>query len=154
MTNEQYTAFDKTFRDFGRSVSLVSGLILMIEFGIRFMGLKKTESVLRRFFRYGITPLTDEQAIITDRYTTIFNIIKQRSSLKGRCLSQSLAMRSLLQKKGIRTELKIGVIMLPNAIQAHAWLEKDGFILNDHPAIISQYTSLPLHSVKSSYKFV
>ena len=49
----------------------------------------------------------------------------------GTCLSRSLALRNLLEKKGIRTDLRIGVDKDERRFTAHAWLEFDGTPIGD-----------------------
>ncbi len=117
------------------------------------MGLRKTDTVLTAFTGKGRTPVSAVEATLIDRYSTMFNLIKERKGVNGRCLSRSLAMRVLLRRKGIEADLKIGVSLRSGAMEAHAWLEKDGRVLNDHPAVIAQYTPLPLPSVNRFYTF-
>ena len=46
---------------------------------------------------------------------------------RATCLTQSLSMHTLLGRRGIPTELRIGVTKAPTGgLLAHAWLEKDG----------------------------
>lgn len=150
---EQNSPINGSLRKSAISTRRTNALILALELAIRVLGFKRTIRMLERFKKPVQVPSVPEETILTDRYTTIFNRIKEHRSFRGRCLSQSLAMQFLLQRKGIMTELKIGVIMRSGAIDAHAWLEKDGRVLNDHPAVIAQYTILPLHSATSSFKF-
>lgn len=79
--------------------------------------------------------------------------MNQLPMLKGRCLSQSLVMRLLLNRKGISTELKIGLSQSKGVFDAHAWLEKDGMILNDHPLVIANYFVLPEGKLNRILKF-
>lgn len=50
---------------------------------------------------------------------------------RGNCLSKSVAVWWLLQRKGINAELRIGVRRADEGLEAHAWVELDGEILND-----------------------
>jgi hypothetical protein len=54
--------------------------------------------------------------------------------LKPTCLRRSLAVQRILRWQGIPTQLQIGVLKHGDTLTAHAWLELDGRILNDHPA--------------------
>ena len=49
----------------------------------------------------------------------------------GTCLSRSLALRKMLDKKGIRTELRIGFDKSDDEFRAHAWLEFNGTPIGD-----------------------
>lgn len=58
------------------------------------------------------------------------------------CLTRSLALWWMLRAQGIPTEIKIGVRSAQagsGAIEAHAWVEKDGCVLNDSPAAIRTF---------------
>jgi hypothetical protein len=48
------------------------------------------------------------------------------------CLTRSIATIAVLRLAGFSSELVIGVQRMP--FGAHAWVEADGQILNDHPA--------------------
>jgi hypothetical protein len=45
------------------------------------------------------------------------------------CLVQALAARWLLARRGIASDLHIGVLKNDDALEAHAWLERDGRVL-------------------------
>ena len=42
------------------------------------------------------------------------------------CLVQSLALRWMLRRRGIASQLKIGATKISGSFHAHAWLEMDG----------------------------
>ena len=42
------------------------------------------------------------------------------------CLAQSLALRWMLSRRGISSQLKIGATKVSGTFHAHAWLEMDG----------------------------
>lgn len=52
---------------------------------------------------------------------------------RGTCLSRSLALKWLLGRHGWTSDLRIGTRRIGGTIDAHAWLERDGVILNDTP---------------------
>ncbi len=60
----------------------------------------------------------------------------------ARCLQTSLALRQWLARKGVRSDLRIGVRKNDQNFQAHAWLEYRGKILNDHPMIGTKFAQL------------
>jgi hypothetical protein len=47
------------------------------------------------------------------------------------CLKKSLVLWGLLRRQGIESELRIGVQKEAGNFAAHAWVEYDGFVLND-----------------------
>ncbi|HEY9302564.1 MAG TPA: lasso peptide biosynthesis B2 protein [Phormidium sp.] len=50
---------------------------------------------------------------------------------KPNCLQKSLLLWWLLQRRGIETELRIGVRKQEEILEAHAWVEYQGCVLND-----------------------
>jgi hypothetical protein len=56
------------------------------------------------------------------------------------CLQRSAATACLLKKYGFAAQLVIGVQQLPFA--AHAWVELNGFVVNDKPYISDIYSVL------------
>ena len=131
----------------------INCLIILIEAGLRWLGLKRTEKILSFFTRKGHPPAPAAEAVLIDHYVLFFNERKERKKLKGKCLSQSLALRFLLLRKGIGSELRQGVASGQGYLDAHAWLEKDGEVLNDHPSVISRYVVLPGHAVHKKTDF-
>ncbi|MDB5011694.1 MAG: hypothetical protein JWR67_776 [Mucilaginibacter sp.] len=143
----------KSLRSYRRSLLWARCLVMLIEAKLYLFGLKKTEKMLSLFLRKAKPPETDTEVVLLDRYTTLFNEIKRMPYLKGRCLSQSLAMRFILNRKGIESELRIGVSINNGLFNAHAWLERKKLLLNDHPSIISTYFILPEGKINSALKF-
>lgn len=105
------------------------------------------------FFSKSVSPGTAGDMAFIDRSVTIFNQIKESEFMKGKCLSRSLALQFLLRRKAIDTDLVIGCYTREGILFAHAWLEKDGQVLNDHPIVISKYKTLLNGAMLSNLKF-
>lgn len=61
------------------------------------------------------------------------------------CLTQALAVQTLLARRGYAAELQIGVAWnASGAFQAHAWLECHGRIIIGDLSHLQRYTRLPL----------
>ncbi len=63
---------------------------------------------------------------------------------KPTCLRRSLGLKRLLGRRGIASVLRIGVNKDNTKINAHAWVECGGIVINDAPAVASQYALLPV----------
>ena len=63
----------------------------------------------------------------------------------GRCLIEALAGHVLLGRKGLATDLRIGVARDPDGtFKAHAWLERgDRIVLGELGSELKQYTPFP-----------
>lgn len=144
---------NRSLRAYDRMVFRTRILTILTEAILRFTDLKTTKKLLSFFMKNVPQPDYNETALIIDKYSTIFNQMKQQTSLKGRCLSQSLVMRLLLNRKGISSDLKLGIAQNEGKFDAHAWLEKDGVLLNDHPSVIANYFVLPEGKLNSTLKF-
>ncbi len=51
--------------------------------------------------------------------------------VRGNCLSRSLLLWRMLERRGIPAEIRFGVRNGDNAMEAHAWVEQDGRSLGD-----------------------
>ncbi len=60
-----------------------------------------------------------------------------------RCLTQSLVLWYLLQRQGIDGVLRIGVKPPGYQLEAHAWVELEGQILNDHDDVYLRFAPFP-----------
>jgi hypothetical protein len=55
------------------------------------------------------------------------------------CLQRSMILWGLLRREGIRGELHIGARKTGAHLEAHAWVELDGRVLNDHAEVDRHY---------------
>jgi hypothetical protein len=59
------------------------------------------------------------------------------------CLPQSLVLWWLLRRQGLAGELRIGVNPLEGRLEAHAWVEFQGHILNDCEDVHLRFAPFP-----------
>jgi hypothetical protein len=71
--------------------------------------------------------------------------VKRATGIDGTCLSRSLALATMLQRRGISTELRVGYRRKDGIIEGHAWLEYAGKPINERPDVVATYT-LASHS--------
>lgn len=64
------------------------------------------------------------------------------------CLTQALTARVLLAQRGVQTHLRLGVARRPDdgRLQAHAWLERNGYVLTGGDDGPEHYIPLPFPS--------
>lgn len=65
-----------------------------------------------------------------------------RSPYHGNCLSRSLALVWLLRRRGVDAQLRLGARVADGRLEGHAWVERDGVVLNDQPEIARGYPPL------------
>jgi hypothetical protein len=69
------------------------------------------------------------------------DIAARHSIVKATCLPRSLAVWTLLRRRGIESELRIGVRQNDGTFEAHAWVERDGVVLNDSPDVDQRFAA-------------
>ena len=69
--------------------------------------------------------LADEAALVSAAVTAIRRA-ERHGLVEGTCLSRSLALRFLLARTGLPTDLKFGARRHAGCFEAHAWLERGG----------------------------
>ncbi|MCB9435361.1 MAG: lasso peptide biosynthesis B2 protein [Anaerolineales bacterium] len=76
------------------------------------------------------------------------NRIAEHGIIKASCLERSLLLWWLLRFQRISTELQIGVQINENGkLIGHAWLERDGVVVNDKPNVGDYYSKYPAHMI-------
>jgi len=67
------------------------------------------------------------------------NLAARHSPFPATCLTRSLLLQWLLLRRGVASQLRIGVRLHSKSLQAHAWVECDGVPVNDSVDIASQF---------------
>jgi Transglutaminase-like superfamily len=65
--------------------------------------------------------------------------VERNSPLKPNCLERSLALWWTLRRNGIPAELRIGGRKGDHGFEAHAWVERNGEVLNDTADVHQHY---------------
>ena len=103
---------------------------------------------LRRTWRWLNRPATapaDAPADLIDPVAGAVAAVAYRFPLyRPSCLTRALVLHHLLLRRGIPAELRLGVSTAGGQFAAHAWVEHDGQVLNDSPAVTRQYAPLDL----------
>lgn len=55
------------------------------------------------------------------------------------CLSRTVALARVMARRGVRTEIRVGVRTIDGRLDAHAWVVLDGRPLNDDEATVGRY---------------
>ncbi|MGM9424862.1 lasso peptide biosynthesis B2 protein [Hydrogenophaga sp. MI9] len=67
------------------------------------------------------------------------NAAARISPFPSTCLSRSLVLMGWLTRRGIHSDLRIGVQLQQGQLHAHAWLEHQGTPINDQPEIAASF---------------
>lgn len=73
----------------------------------------------------------------------LVNAAARHRFFRAPCLERSLVLWWLLRQRGVGATLQIGVRKEAERLEAHAWVELDGVVLNDRPDIAGLFAPLP-----------
>ena len=82
------------------------------------------------------------QLQIAKRAARAVNIASNHGFYRANCLKRSLVLNRWLLKRGIEAEIKLGVDLFEGDLAAHAWVEHQGTILNDHRNIGRRFKTM------------
>ena len=77
------------------------------------------------------------------RWGRLVNIAARHGPYSATCLPQSLALRWLLCRSGMPAEVRVRVGKEGGRMQAHAWVELGGRVINDHSDVDAEYAVYP-----------
>lgn len=100
--------------------------------GLRLFGIPRGTHSSR--VSLGADPRVDPQ-----RMAWLVNAAAARHPLPVTCLSRSVLLAWMLSRRGVATQLRIGVRPRDGSLLAHAWLEHEGRPLNDSPAALAGF---------------
>jgi hypothetical protein len=121
-----------------RLILLESMLLLPLAWaGLRVLGLSRLHSwATRSPIRAGASRSDVELASIG----ALINVAGNHVPFPSTCLTRSLLLIWLLGRRGVRSELRIGVRMIEGGIDSHAWVEHEGKPINDTPGLSERFT--------------
>ncbi|MDD5559559.1 lasso peptide biosynthesis B2 protein [Candidatus Methylomirabilis sp.] len=109
------------------------GLFLLTELALRvlpfthLLSLSRKKSVLKRMGNPSLPPF-----VSVLRLSRLVEVAGRYTHAKVMCLKTALILSWLLGRRGISTELRIGVTRESGSFKAHAWLDHDGHVIPGH----------------------
>ncbi|MBE0621754.1 MAG: lasso peptide biosynthesis B2 protein [Burkholderiales bacterium] len=114
--------------------TLLAAMAWLPLFGLalRILGLRRLQAWLQRG-----SPGVDIERSFDEivRIATLVNTAGLRLPLPPTCLTRSLLLGWLLRRRGVASQLRIGVRLAEGAVEAHAWVECAGVPINDRPDV-------------------
>lgn len=106
------------------------GMVVVVRLGLWVLPYRIVRDLLDRTAR-AESPAHSEEVLRYHRKRVVWAVgaVSQRLLGSKPCLVQALVGRWLLARRGIETEIRIGVTKNGQALLAHAWLEQGGRIL-------------------------
>ena len=121
-----------------------------VALGVRWFGYNRTRRALARLASLAPGgPATGEapalQPLVAESAWAVA-AAAHHAPFSTTCLQRSLTLWWLLRRQGIDSELRIGVAKAAGEFRAHAWLERDGEVINDDVEVggrFAAFESLP-----------
>lgn len=104
---------------------------------LRLLGLSRFRDWLQRTAASpagGMLTIPDIQALGES-----VNIAARHAPFPATCLTRSLLLNWMLQRRGVRSDLRIGVRLTHGKLYAHAWVECGGVPVNDRADIATEF---------------
>jgi hypothetical protein len=109
---------------------------------VRLFGLRRSVSFLIKHSNLSPDPDTDLRQQRVESLTRLVRAAAAHGFYRANCLQQSLSLWWLLRRKGIPSNLQIGMQQEADQIKGHAWVEYEGRVLNDTPDVRHRYTAI------------
>jgi len=106
--------------------------------GLRVLGFNRFQRRLTRAAASGKPPLSHDEMTALG---TLVNSAAFHAPGPANCLSRSLFLQWLLRRRGVESELRIGVQLRRGRLDAHAWLEVGGRPVNDALGVAERYAA-------------
>ena len=106
--------------------------------GLKCFGLRRFKAWLERPHHLIDNDLSLDEII---GMATMVNRGARLVHIPGDCLPRSLLLGWLLRRRGVATQLRIGVNLNEGSLAAHAWVEYAGIPINDQPDVGAQFAA-------------
>ena len=103
---------------------------VVIATGAWIFGVPRIQGALRRWSSNAQPAPANPQGIIHDARRAQ-RIVRMLTGLGGNCLIRSLTLWTILLRRGLATDLRVGFRKRDNRIEGHAWLEYEGTPINE-----------------------
>lgn len=104
-------------------------LLPLVAVALRWFGLRRTQTLLAAKPRRG-APGAAGQGMPAEAVAAIVALASRHTLGRPRCLAQALVLWRLLRRAGLPAEMRIGVRKPGSQLQAHAWVECGGAVLD------------------------
>jgi len=115
-------------------------LLLAAGLGLRLLPLRRVQRLLGA--AGGRPPAAGDELGAVSRLARLVGVAARNHLLPLHCLERALVLQVLLRRRGIATELRIGVRREGGALDAHAWLERAGVPLGEPSSTRERYATL------------
>ncbi|MDP9170510.1 MAG: lasso peptide biosynthesis B2 protein [Acidobacteriota bacterium] len=129
-------------------LQLAEALLLpgLIRLGFRTLGVARTQGLLRSWTSHRQRAVQTEERVLAVIAGTrrAQRIVQRVAGVGGTCLVRSFALWAMLRRRGIQSDVRVGMRKTDGRIEGHAWLEYKGRPVNETRAVIATYSALPV----------
>ena len=120
-------------------------LLPLTALSLHCLGLRRICDISARWHPPPQNPGGDSEQLLCRAFSTaqLVQAAARYGLCSPKCLSKSLVLWWLLKRQGIPGVLRIGVSPLGERLEAHAWVEFQGVVLNDSDDVHQRYA--PFH---------
>ena len=86
-----------------------------------------------------LRPLDKREESTVVNYRRMITLASRYHLITANCLPKSLALKWMLEKENIDSELKLGLNLDKNNFHGHAWLQRNEIVLNDNHDVALRY---------------
>ena len=120
-------------------------LLPAIHLGLLSLGYYRLRGLMEKLSPLPATPASTSESEVVQRAGEIAQIVAIAAGhgvYKATCLRRSLLVWWFLRREGIQSQIRFGVHMSDHGLEAHAWVERAGIILNDSATVHESYQAL------------
>ena len=119
---------------------LIAASLLLPAFwiGLRLLGMRRFCTLIDRPVAVTGTTLPGEDPAAIG---TLVNIAGNHGPFPSTCLTRSLLLNWLLHRRGVNSQLRIGVRRTHDKLEAHAWVEYQGWPVNDAQDVSERFAA-------------
>jgi hypothetical protein len=112
---------------------LLQALLLfpLVAASLRLFGMARTQSILSRMMKIGLGKSTRSSPNQLEETVRLVDAAHRYNRLWSNCLKRSMVLWFFLRRRRIEADLRIGVRRSRRGLDAHAWLEYRGLVVND-----------------------
>jgi hypothetical protein len=114
-------------------------LLPLMSVALRLFGLRACHSVLSALIPRAPERRDDRAEDLIRATSRMVRLAAARGIGRPSCLPRSMVLWFLLGRRGILAELRVGARKQGAQMQAHAWVEWHGFVLNDRRGVGREY---------------
>ena len=118
-------------------------LLPLVHIGLGWLGYRKLYHFLATHPSHPVASVKAENEMVevARKTASLVSIAAQHGLFRATCLRQALLTWWLLRRRGIQTELRIGVQHREGKVYAHAWVKYGEIVISDGEQVENNFTA-------------